>query len=125
MKKLIAIAVLALAVTGCAITGAAFGPTPEAQIQTGAQAVTAATVLATTLLKNDRITVAQARGYRAILGSASGHLDQANMVLLDCRKKTGSTRETKPDPCAPTIAADIGLAVSVIGEVQRALAGRQ
>lgn len=121
MKKLIAVAVLALAVAGCAVTGAVFGPTPEAQIQTGAQAVTAATVLATTLLKNDRITVAQAKGYRAILGTASSHLDSANAVLVDCRKKTGSTSAVKPDPCAPGIMSDIQLAVSVVSEVQRTL----
>lgn len=125
MKKILLGAVLALALSACAITGSVFGPTPEAQIATGARSVTAAAGLATVLLKNNKITVVQAKSYSAILHTASGHLDGANATLLDCRKKTGSTSAVKPDPCAPGIAADIALAVSVVGEVQRTLSGKQ
>lgn len=124
MKKMIAAAVIALAISACAITGGVFGPTPEAQIATGAHAVTTATTLATALLKNNRITVAQAKGYSAILHTASDHLHAANTALLACRKSTSSTSATNPDPCAPTVAGDIGLAVSVVGEVQRTLSSR-
>lgn len=122
---LVIVALLALALCGCAVTGSAFGPTPEAQIVTGANAVTAATTLAIVLLKNDKITVAQAKSYRAILGTGSGHLDVANAALVDCRKKTGSTSASSPDPCVPTVAGDIALAISVTGEVQKTLAARQ
>lgn len=125
MKKLFAVAVLALVMSACAITGTVFGPTPEAQIVTGANAVTAAATVATTLLKNDRITVTQAKSYRAILGTASSHLDAAQATLLECRKATASTSVAKPDPCAPGIAADISLAISVVAEVQKTLNAKQ
>lgn len=124
MKKLLAILVLTL-LAGCAITGTVFGPTPEAQIAAGARSVTAAATLATVLLKNDRITVTQAKSYSSILHTASGHLDTANATLVTCRRATGSTAAIKPDPCGPSIAADIGLAVSVVGEVQKTLAAKQ
>jgi hypothetical protein len=112
-------------VAGCAITGTTFGPTPETQIRNGANAVTAATTLATSLLKVDKITVTQAKGYRSILGTASGHLDAANATLLDCRKRTASTYLTNPDPCHATVAADISLAVSVVEEVQKVLKAKE
>lgn len=124
MKKLLLGAVLALSISACAITGSVFGPTPEAQIATGAHAVTAATTLATALLKNNKITVAQARGYSGLLHTAGDHLKTANGTLLACRASTKSTSATLPDPCAPTVAGDIGLAVSVVGEVQRVLAAK-
>lgn len=124
LKRYFMFYVVAL-VAGCAITGTALGPTPEHQIRNGANAVTAATVLATSLLKVDKITVAQAKGYRSILGTASGHLDVANATLLDCRKRTASTSATSPDPCRATIAADISLALNVVGEVQRTLKAKE
>ncbi len=124
MKRILAAAILALAVAGCAVTGAAFGPSPEAQIATGASAVTAAATLGTVLLKNAKITVAQAKSYRAILGSASSHLDVANAALLDCRSKTASTSRTAPDPCAPKVADDIALALSIAGDVNRTLSAK-
>lgn len=121
MRKMIAAVFLSVAMTACSVTGTALGPSPEAQIVNGANAVTAATTLATVLLKNDRITVTQAKGYRSMLGTASSHLDAVNAALLTCRKNTGSTSATKPDPCAPGIAADITLALTVAGEVQKTL----
>lgn len=124
MKKLLAVIAL-VALAACATTGTLFGSSPEAQIVTGANAVTAATTLATVLLKNDKITVPQAKSYRAVLGAASGHLDTANAALLTCRKTTGSTSKTAPDPCAATVASDISLAVAVVGDVQKTLAAKQ
>lgn len=124
MKKILLGAVLALALSGCAITKGLFGPSPEAQIATGAHAVTAATTLATALLKNDKITVAQAKGYSGLLHTAGDHLKTANAALEGCRKATGSISTAQPDPCAPTVAGDIGLAVSVVGEVQRVLSSK-
>lgn len=114
-----------LVAQGCAVTGNLFGPSPEAQIVNGANTVTAATTLATVLLKNDRISVTQAKGYRSILGTAAGHLDAAGAVLLNCRSATGSTSATKPDPCAASIEDDIRLAVAVAGEVTKTLKEKQ
>lgn len=125
MKKLFAVVLLALSLVACATTGTLFGQTPEAQIVTGANAVTAATTLATVLLKNDKITVPQAKSYRAVLGAASGHLDAANAALVTCRKTTGSTSKMAPDPCAATVSSDIALAVAVVGDVQKTLAAKQ
>lgn len=124
MKKLFAVAVLVLAISACAISGGAFGPTPEAQIDTGAHSVTAAATLTATLLKNNKITVVQAKGYSNILHTAADHLHAANAALVACRKSSGSTSATKPDPCAPTVASDITLAVSVVGEVQKVLGSK-
>lgn len=125
MRNIITAVFLAVALAACAVTGTALGPSPEAQIVNGANAVTAATTLATVLLRNDRITVTQAKGYRSILGTASGHLDTANTMLLQCRKGTGSTSAVKPDPCAPSVMADIQLALSVVGEVRKTLDAKQ
>lgn len=121
MKKLIHAIVVGLLLGACAVTGTAFGPTPEAQIATGANATSAAAATGTALLKGGRITAAQAKSYSAILHAASDHLHAANKDLEACRAKTGSTSQTKPDPCAATVASDVGLAVSVIGDVQKAL----
>lgn len=125
MKRILAAVAIAVGLGACAVTGTLFGPSPEAQIQTGAQSVTAAAVVATALLKNDRISVDQAKNYRAILGTASGHLDAANATLVKCRQATGSAASTKPDPCAPGILSDIGLAVSIVGQVRKTLDSKQ
>jgi hypothetical protein len=125
LHVVVSLVVLAVALSACAVTGSTLGQTPEAQIVNGANSVTAATTLATTLLKNDRINVTQAKGYRAILGTASGHLDSANAALVACRKKTGSTSATNPDPCAPTVTDDIALALAVVGEVKKTLDAKQ
>lgn len=125
MRKIVTALLLAVALLGCAVTGTALGPSPEAQIVNGANAVTAATTLATVLLKRDRITVTQAKGYRSILGTASNHLDTANTMLLQCRKGTQSTSAAKPDPCAPSVLSDIQLAVSIVGEVQSTLKAKE
>jgi hypothetical protein len=121
MKRILAVIALAVGLSACAITGQVFGPSPEAQIQTGAQTLTAVTTIATALLKNDRITVEQAKNYRGILGTASTHLDAAAATLKRCRQATGSSASTRPDPCAPGIMADIGLAISIVGELRKTL----
>lgn len=103
-------------VVACASVGS-----PESRIINGANTVTATTALATVLLRNDRINVTQAKSYRAILGTAAGHLDTANADLLACRAKTGSTAKTVPDPCEPSVADDIALGLSVVGDVKKTL----
>ncbi len=120
MKKLVAVFVLTL-VASCATVTQLTGASPEAQIVTGANSVNAAAQLATLRLNDKRITKAQATGYSAILHSASNHLNAANAMLLDCRKKTGSTQATNPDPCAGSVLSDITLATSVVGEVKKTL----
>lgn len=125
MKKLLLTFGFTLLLAGCAVTGGFFGPTPEAQIVTGANAVRAAATIAADLLQKNRITVAQAKSYSAILHTASGHLDVANAVLTSCRSKTGSTQKASPDPCAASIASDIALAISVVGEVQKTMKAKE
>lgn len=121
MKMLIASLFAALTLSACAVTGTALGPTPESQIVNGANSITAAATLGTVLLRNDRITAAQAKSYRAILGTADAHLKDADKTLLACRAKTGSTAETVPDPCAAGIGADINLALSIAADVKKTL----
>ncbi len=123
LKRLLAIFLLALA--GCATTGAVLGPTPENQIVTGANAVTATTTLATALLKNDKISVVQAKNYSAIVHAASGALHDANDKLVECRRVTGSTQAVRPDPCAPTVAGDIAMALAVVDGVKKTLDAKQ
>lgn len=120
MKRLITIFVLTL-VASCATVTQLTGTSPEAQIATGANSVNAAAQLATLRLTDKRITKAQATSYSAILHTASDHLKAANVVLVDCRKRTASTQASNPDPCAGTVASDISLAVSVVGEVRKTL----
>lgn len=130
MKRIVAVAALALAVAGCAatsviterLTGTA--PSPEAQIVTGANSVRAAATLGDTLLKTKKITAAQARSYITLLNTANAHLNVANDALLACRKATSSSATTRPDPCAPTVASDIALGISVVSEVQKALSAK-
>lgn len=124
MKRLIATIFVAVLLSACAVTGGTFGNSPESQIVTGANALTATATVATALLKNNRINVVQARSYQAVLVSASGHLDTANATLVACRKKTSSTPKTSPDPCAAGIEADIRLAVSIANEVSTTLKGK-
>lgn len=116
MKQIGALLLAALLAACSAMT-----TSPERQLVDGANVVTAVATVATTLLRLDKITVANAKSYRAMLGTASGHLDVANATLLSCRSKTGSTQATNPDPCAATVTSDIALAVSVAGELKKVL----
>ncbi len=125
MKRIAVVAILALGLAACAITGGTFGSTPEAQIAAGARSVTAATTLATVLLKNNKITTVQAKGYSGILHTASDHLDAANATLVTCRKNTGEQAGSAKDGCAPGVVDDIRLAATVVGEVKKVLDARQ
>jgi hypothetical protein len=124
MKELFA-ALALVALTACATTGSVFGPTPEAQIVTGANSVNAVATLGTVALKNNKITVAQAKSYSAILHTASAHLDTTNGTLVACRTKTGSTSKSSPDPCAATVADDIALALTMVADVKKILDAKQ
>ena len=116
-KTMILAIIFALA--GCA--AGQFSMSPEAQIAGGANALTATTTLATVLLRNDKITVAQAKSYRVMLGAASSALDDANVTLLACRKTTLSTAATPADPCRLGVADVIRLALDSIAGVKRTL----
>lgn len=116
MKKLFAVLVV-LVIAACGV----LPTTPEQQIRDGANTVTVGATLTGSLLTVDKITKEQAVSYRNILGTAGKHLDTAFAALADCRKKTGSTEKTNPDPCKPGVQADINLGVSVAGEVKKLL----
>jgi hypothetical protein len=124
-------AALAVAVpqfSGCASgtnpLGSVLLQSPEAEIKTGADAHAAATTLASVLLQNDKISVAQAKSYRVLLGAASTALDTANADLEACRTKTGSTQKSSPDPCRPTVEDVIALALASIQNVQKTLSAK-
>jgi uncharacterized cupredoxin-like copper-binding protein len=119
MKSLIL--ALCVAAAGCATT-VAVGPSPEAQIATGAQTVTAATTLATVALRDQKITVTTAKSYRNMLAAAGESLKDANTDLEACRKDTGSTAATKPDPCWPKVQDVVTIALQNIAGVRAALA---
>jgi hypothetical protein len=114
---------LCVAVAGCA-TPIAVGPSPEAQIKTGADSVTAATTLATVLLRDHKISVPQAKSYRNMLAAAGESLKDANTELEACRKDTGSTAATSPDPCWPKVQDVVTIALQNIGGVRAALAAK-
>lgn len=110
----------ALAVAGCAsIT--AVGRSPEAQIANGAATVTAVTITANKLLSSHVISVTQAKSYRNMLAAAGEALKDANTELLACRKDTGSTAETSPDPCWPKVADVVTIALENVVSVKRAV----
>jgi len=141
MKKLLAplfVAALAFAVAGfggCSSPPTASAPgqaatvtlpqTPEAQIKAAADTHAAASTLGTVLLKNGKITVAQAKGFSALLHSSSAVLDDAGKTLFACRASTGSTDKTSPDPCAIGVADLIRLAADSIASVHSTLAAKQ
>ena len=85
MKKLLAISALAI-LAACATTGALFGPTPEAQIKTGGDTVTAAVTVNTVLLKNRKVSTVTAKSYNDLLHAAGAHLKDANTRLAEADK---------------------------------------
>lgn len=119
MKRFLIVAALAAALTGCASTGG--GQSPEAQIAAGANALTATATLATVLLRNEKISLDQAKSYRVLLGAASSALDTAQATLVQCRQITGSTPRTTEDPCRPQVADVIVLALNSIAGVKKTL----
>lgn len=94
------------------------GQSPEAQIKAGADAVTAVTTTATVLLRNQKITVVQAKSYRNMLGAANEALKDANADLEACRV---ATVKTTPDPCWAKVSDVVTIALDNIAGVKRAL----
>ncbi len=117
-----ALFVLAL-VVGCA--GNLMPLTPEGKIQLGANSVAASATLGGVLLKNGKITKPQAQSYSAILHTISGHLDTSGVALFACRKSTGSTSKSVPDPCVATAADDIALALSLADDISKTLKAKE
>lgn len=104
--------------TACAV----LGPTPEAQIKRGADTQTAAVNLAASLLQRQKISLAQAQSYRAMLGTASAALDVSAGTLRACRSvSVAPVPAGAADPCQQTISADVGLALSVLTEIEKTL----
>lgn len=119
MKKMLIAAAFALAaLAGCASMQSS---SPEAQIVTGANSLTAATTVAEVALRNKAITVTQAKQAHAVLAAAGGALDDANTVLVKCRADTKSTSTTSPDPCVPSTVGLITMAIESIGSAKRML----
>lgn len=117
--------ILAAVLFGCAAIQQAGLPSPEAQIAAGAQAATAATATATVLLREQKITVPQAKSYRAMLGAAAESLNDANADLVACRAATGSTERTSPDPCWPKVADVLTIALENIGSIRKTVEARR
>ena len=120
MRKYTAVFLLFI-MTACAVLGSK----PEAQIKSGADKLTAGTNLTAALLARDKITVAQAKSYRAMLGTASSALDTTNNALIECRKMTGSTQATTPDPCKQNVAADVNLVLTILSEIETTLKAKE
>jgi len=115
------IAVLMLALTSCAI----FSPSPESQILTSANSITAGANLTTAKLRSKSISVDQAKNYRDTMRLAEAMLKDANVALVACRKATNSKPETTPDPCKKNIALDIQLATTILAEVEATLRAKE
>lgn len=113
----ITLAVILLALSaGCATVS-----TPEAQITAGANSVTATSTLATVALRNDKITVAQAKTFSVAMHAASTALDKAGAELTKCRVTTQSTPATVPDPCQASTVTIIQTALDDVADVKRKL----
>jgi hypothetical protein len=100
---------------------AVMGSSPEAQITQGAQAHTAASSLAANLLERNKITLDQAKNYRAMLGTASAALDGSAATLRACRTANAGAPGAVPDPCAVTVTTDVNLALAVLSQIETAL----
>src|SRR5205085_5502223 len=123
-RSLATILVLAagLALAACSTISSSPGTqSPEAQIATGANTVTASVTLATVLLRDHKITVPQAKSYRNMAAAAGESLKDANGELEQCRKDTGSTAATSPDPCWAKVGDVIRIALENITSVKRSL----
>lgn len=112
-----------LVLNGCATT-LSVGPSPEAQIKTGADVVRAAADTTTALLQARKITPAQAKGYSTMLRAAGDALDDANADLVQCRATTGPAPAGAADQCWPKVSELVTLALDNIGGIQKALAGK-
>ncbi len=121
MKMMLKLSLAAILLAACATVTDAIAPSPESQIAAGANSLAVATTAATVALRNDKITVVQAKNFRAILGAASIALDDANGVLVKCRAATGSTSATSPDPCKPSVVSIIQLALDSVAAAKRGI----
>ncbi len=121
MKMMLKLSLAALLLSACATVTDAIAPSPESQIAAGANSLTVATTAATVALRNNKITVVQAKNFRAVLGAASTALDDANGVLVKCRTATGSTSATSPDPCKPSVVSIIQLALDSVAAAKRGI----
>jgi len=110
-----------LALTSCAI----LSPSPESQILTGANSITAGANLTTAKLRSKSISVDQAKNYRDTMRLAEAMLKDANVALVACRKATASTPQSLPDPCKNNIALDIQLATTILAEVEATLRAKE
>lgn len=120
--KLFVLSLLLVGMLGCAnLTGTVLGDSPEAQIKAGADAGAAATVMMTTLARNQKITVVQFKTYRNMLGASNEALKDANTNLLSCRTLTNSTANTSPDPCWLNVSDVVKLALDNIGGIKKTL----
>jgi len=113
--------ILGLLLFGCTL----LPKSPESQIQQGAIAHKGASVSATNLLKRGRMSVDTAKGYSTVLHTTRDALNGTNAELLKCRKDTGSTAATTPDPCKGNIAVDINLFTSILLEVESTLKAKE
>jgi hypothetical protein len=124
MKRAVTIFLLSMIVVFAAVQLAAcavMGSSPEAQVTQGAQAHTAASTLAANLLERNKITLAQAQSYRAMLGTASAALDGSAATLRACRTANAGAPGAVPDPCAVTVTTDVNLALGVLTQIEAAL----
>jgi uncharacterized lipoprotein YbaY len=121
MKRILASVALCIGLAACAAIQQVGLPSPEAQITAGAHAATTATTTATVLLREQKITVPQAKSYRNMLVAAGESLKDANTDLLACRAQTGSTAKTTPDPCWAKVSDVVRIALENITSVKRTL----
>lgn len=120
-KRILASIALCIGLAACAAVQQVGLPSPEAQITAGAQAATAATTTATVLLREQKITVPQAKSYRNMLAAAGESLKDANTDLVACRAQTGSTPATTPDPCWAKISDVVRIAIENVTSLKRSL----
>ncbi len=125
MKHYVLAVLLAFAAAFAGCAGGLGYTSPEAQIATGANALTGATTLATVALRNNKITVVQAKSYRVMLGAAGQALDDANTTLVKCRADTHTAPGLASDPCQPSVVGMITLALDSIANVKRTLDAAQ
>lgn len=114
MKRYFAAALLAVTLAACGLLPIS----PEQQIRDGGNAITVSATLTSSLLRVDKINKAQAQSYVAVMKTTKEHFDVAFKTLEDCRKKTGSTEKTTPDPCKASVESDIALGVSIAGQLK-------
>jgi len=115
------LAIAMLAFVACAM----FSTSPEAQIKSSANTLTASAKLATFRLQSKAITPAQARNYADAMRVGEAILKDANVTLLSCRKATNSTEATLPDPCKGNVELDVNLAATILTQVEATLKAKE